>query len=78
MPKVNTHLHIALKLSEAMTIKDLDSFLLGNAYPDCWTTSSEKSLCYGEREFLSLGYSPLSADKPLLFSFLKRRNTNTA
>lgn len=46
MPKVNTHLHIALKLSRIMDIKDLNSFLLGNAYPDCWTTSIEKSLCY--------------------------------
>lgn len=53
MPKVNTHLHIALKLSTAMTIKDLDSFLLGNAYPDCWTTSIERSLCYHYKDDIS-------------------------
>lgn len=53
MPKVYTHLHIALKLSEAMTIKDLDSFLLGNAYPDYWTTSIEKSLCYHYKDDIS-------------------------
>lgn len=44
MPKINTHLHIALKLSIATEIQDFDSFLLGNAYPDCWKTSVERSL----------------------------------
>lgn len=53
MPKVNTHLHIALKLSKVMCIKDLDSFLLGNAFPDCWGTSVEKSLCYHYKDELS-------------------------
>ena len=43
MPKVNTHLHMALKLCKVMCIKDLDSFLLGNAYPDCWETSVKKA-----------------------------------
>ena len=33
---------------------------------------------YGEREFLPLGYSSLSADKPLLFGFLEGRNADTA
>ena len=53
MPKVNTHLHMALKLCKVMCIKDLDSFLLGNAYPDCWETSVEKSLCYHYKDELS-------------------------
>ena len=53
MPKVNTHLHIALKLSEKMCIKDLDSFLLGSAFPDCWNTSAEKSLRYHYKDEVS-------------------------
>lgn len=44
MPKINTHLHLALKLNKVINICDLDSFLLGNAYPDCWSTSLEQSL----------------------------------
>ena len=44
MPKISTHLHLALKLSKIIKIKDLNFFLLGNAYPDCWKISVEKSL----------------------------------
>lgn len=44
MPKINTHLHLALKLSKIIDICDLTSFLLGNTYPDCWNTSFEQSL----------------------------------
>jgi len=44
MPKTNTHLHLAVKLSQFIDIGDMDSFLLGNAYPDCWSTSLEQSL----------------------------------
>jgi len=46
MPKINTHLHLALKLSEKMDIVDLDAFFLGNVYPDCWNISIEQSLIY--------------------------------
>ena len=53
MPRVSTHLHIALKLSNAICVKDLSSFLLGNAYPDCWKISIERSLCYHYKEDLS-------------------------
>lgn len=45
MPRINTHLHLALKLSQRIRIDNLDSFFLGNAYPDCWHISMEQSLC---------------------------------
>lgn len=44
MPRINTHLHLASKLSEKIDIADLDSFFLGNAYPDCWSVSIEQAL----------------------------------
>lgn len=46
MPKIHTHLHLALKLSKKINISDVDSFFLGSAYPDAWKTSTEKSLQY--------------------------------
>ncbi len=48
MPKITTHLHLALKLLDKISIKDKKAFLLGNAYPDC--------MYAGEEEFLSLHY----------------------
>ena len=48
MPKITTHLHLALKLLDKISIKDKNGFLLGNAYPDCMDA--------GEEEFLSLHY----------------------
>ena len=53
MPKLNTHLHLGSKLSEVINIKDINSFLLGNVYPDCWNTSIEKSLEYHYKDTLS-------------------------
>lgn len=50
MPKINTHLHLALKLLEISNINDVNAFLLGNAYPDCWSISFEKSLEYHYKE----------------------------
>lgn len=44
MPQVSTHLHLALKLQKKINIADSDSFLLGNAFPDQWKDSFEKSL----------------------------------
>lgn len=44
MPRINTHLHLASKLSRKIDITDLDSFFLGNAYPDCWSISIEQAL----------------------------------
>lgn len=44
MPKISTHLHLALKLSKKINICNMDSFILGSAYPDCWNTSLEQSL----------------------------------
>ena len=48
MPKITTHLHLALKLLDKISIKDKKAFLLGNAYPDCAGVREE--------EFLSLHY----------------------
>lgn len=45
MPKISTHLHLALKLCEKIEIEDKTSFFLGNSYPDCWNDSVEE----GER-----------------------------
>ncbi len=42
MPKISTHLHLAMKLSKKINITDLNSFYLGNAYPDCWNDSVEE------------------------------------
>ena len=44
MPKINTHLHLALKLSEKIQIENFHSFLLGNAYPDCWNMSAAEAM----------------------------------
>ncbi len=44
MPQISTHLHLALKLFNKISITDFDSFLLGNAYPDQWKDSFENSL----------------------------------
>ena len=44
MPQTSTHLHLALKLQKKINITDSYSFLLGNAYPDQWKDSFEKSL----------------------------------
>ena len=44
MPKLNTHLHLAIKLSNKINIKDLNAFYLGNAYPDCWNVSIDQSI----------------------------------
>ena len=44
MPRINTHLHLALKLSQRIRIDNLDSFFLGNAYPDCWHISMGQGL----------------------------------
>lgn len=34
MPKINTHIHLALKVSKKINIHDIESFVLSNAYPD--------------------------------------------
>lgn len=36
MPKIHTHIHLGVLLSQKIKIENLESFLLGNAYPDCW------------------------------------------
>ena len=33
MPKISTHLHLALILSDVLKIRDLKSMMLGSAYP---------------------------------------------
>lgn len=55
MPKINTHLHLAIKLSEKLNIQNLNSFYLGNAYPDCWNYSIDQSIqLHYKNEFNSL------------------------
>jgi len=44
MPQISTHLHLALKLQNKLALNDIDSFLLGNAYPDQWKDAFEESL----------------------------------
>lgn len=53
MPNISTHLHLALKLSRKIEIKDLNAFYLGNAYPDQWKNSVEKSLDFHYKNTLS-------------------------
>lgn len=53
MPKINTHLHLALLLSNKINISNLNSFYLGNAYPDCWKDSIEKSLQFHYKKDLN-------------------------
>lgn len=53
MPKIHTHLHLGLKLSKVINIKDMQSFLLGNAYPDCGKSSIDKSLKYHYKDDVS-------------------------
>lgn len=44
MPKINTHLHLAQKLSKRIRIANLDSFFLGNVFPDCWHSSLDRAV----------------------------------
>lgn len=44
MPQITTHLHLAKLLSQRISINHTTSFLLGNAYPDCWQQSISQSL----------------------------------
>ncbi len=44
MPKVHTHLALAMKLSQQMNINHLNAFLLGNAYPDIWDEDINKAV----------------------------------
>lgn len=50
MPKIHTHLHLAILLSEKIEIQNLEQMLLGSAYPDCWKTDERlsKELHYKE------------------------------
>lgn len=43
MPKIHTHLHLALLLQKKMKIANEHSFLLGTVYPDCFHVSVEKA-----------------------------------
>ena len=53
MPNINTHLHAALKLSKKMEVKNLDTFYLGNVYPDCWDYSEEEQCLYHYKKDIS-------------------------
>ena len=44
MPKIHTHLSLALKLSKRIHINDLNAFLLGNTYPDIWDENIDDAL----------------------------------
>ena len=44
MPKIHTHLSLALKLSKQVHINNLTTFLLGNAYPDIWDENIDDAL----------------------------------
>lgn len=68
MPKISTHLHLALKLSQKIKISDLNSFYLGNAFPDCWNESDDNAKKY--HYFKELSYE---CD---LESFIKNEDIN--
>lgn len=53
MPRINTHLHLALMLSKKRNIADMVSFYLGNAYPDCWGVSVKQGLLYHYKKELA-------------------------
>ena len=44
MPRIHTHLSLSLKLNQQMNISNLNTFLLGSAYPDIWDESIDKAL----------------------------------
>ncbi len=44
MPKISTHLHLALKILEKLDIQNETAFLLGNAYRDCWYKDEEAAV----------------------------------
>lgn len=53
MPKINTHLHAALRLREKKKVKNLEAFYLGNVYPDCWNCSEEQHCLYHYKKDIS-------------------------
>ena len=53
MPGINTHLHAALKLAEKINVLDLNSFYLGNVYPDCCLYSEEEHCKYHYKKDIS-------------------------
>ena len=63
MPKIHTHLALALKLSEQMNTNHLNGFLLGNAYPDIWDEDID--------EAIHLHYKKDANNECNLTSFLK-------
>ena len=62
MPKISTHLHLALILSDVLKIRDLKSMMLGSAYPD---------VLDDKRLFLSLHYKENCLASCDLKAFLK-------
>ena len=44
MPKIHTHLALAMKLSQQININNLNAFLLGNAYPDIWDENIDEAI----------------------------------
>ena len=65
MPKISTHLHLALILSDVLKIRDLKSMMLGSAYPD---------VLDDKRLFLSLHYKENCLASCDLKAFLKDIN----
>ena len=53
MPKINTHLHAALELTKRMDVNNLESFYLGNVYPDCGNYSEEEQCLYHYKKDIS-------------------------
>ena len=70
MPRIHTHLALALKLSEQININNLNAFLLGNAYPDIWDENIN--------EAIHLHYKNDANSKCNLTSFLKDYNLSDA
>lgn len=68
MPRIHTHLNLALRLLKRIEITNSIPFLLGNAYPDCFEEDGDKAM--------RLHYKECREDECHLDVFLENEEKN--